>query len=150
MGQVRVPDAAAPMGRAYLLVFDVRDRGSWFVGVRTYPTGMRVVYGDFAEQAGQELTVSTRVLGEGKGRLDTARGWVLADVPARLVAGGLRRGSYLREPHAGISRWVGQGVVPDRNVAGVPVPLSGAGMSFDTASGDHYVVGQRSCVHPGL
>ena len=148
MGQVQVPDSAAPLGRAYFFIFEVRDRGSWFVHAFTSPTGTQYSYGDFVQQT--RVHAAYRVLGTGKGRLDTARGWVLADVPARAVAGGLRKGTYLRNLQASVDRWIGQGVVPDRTVAGQPLPLSGSGLSFDQASGDHYVVGQRSCLHPGL
>jgi hypothetical protein len=148
MGEVRVPDLVAPMGRTYFFTFEVRDQGSWFVFARTYPTGVEYSYGDFVEQAG--VHAAYRVLGDGKGRLDTARGWVVADVPARAVAGGLRKGTYLRDLQASVSRAVGLGALRDRTVAGQPIPLGGVGMGFDTASGDHYVVGRRSCLRPGL
>lgn len=148
MGQVRVPDTAAPMGRSYLLVFDVRDRGSWWVAARTYATGTQYFYGDFSEAI--PVHTAPRVLGEARGRLDTARGLVVVDASAKAFAGGLRRGTYLTRLQAAVSRWVGQGLVPDITVAGEPIPVTGTGMSFDVASGDHYVVGQRSCLRPGL
>jgi hypothetical protein len=146
--RIAVPDPRAPMGRDYNVHFSVRGKGVWFVAARTYPTGTQFLYGDVANELGVHDYL--RVLGQARGRIDPARGLVVVDVPASAVAGGLRRGTTLRAPAAAVSRWVGQGNVPSRQVAGLEVPLAGTAVSFDDASGRSYVVGTRSCVHPGL
>jgi hypothetical protein len=141
-------DAAAPLGRYYTLVFDVRGKGSWFLSARAFPTGTQYVYGDFVQQT--RVHSYPRVLGTARGRIDPARGVVTVDAPASTIAGGLRRGTSLLTLRAGAGRLVGQGVVASRQVAGQDVPLSGIGLGFDDASGNKYVVGTRSCVRPGL
>jgi hypothetical protein len=148
MGRVATPDPVAPMGRAYTLVFSVQSRGSWFLAARTFPTGPQYVYGEYL--GGVTSPFHLRVLGEARGRLDPSRGLVVVDAPASAFAGGLRRGAVLRALQASVSRWVGQGIVPAREVGGLDVPLTGVGLPFDNAKGGHYVVGSRSCVHPGL
>jgi hypothetical protein len=148
MAEVAVPDPVAPLGRAYTVVFTVQGKGSWFLSARTYATGTQYLYGDFVTQAGG--TTASRVLGPARGRIDPARRLVVVDAPASVFAGGLRRGTTLRVPNASVGRWVGQGAVPAQQVAGQQVPLTGGAMSFDDARGRNYVVGTRSCVHPGL
>ena len=147
MARVATPDPGAPLGRQYVLYFSVQDKGTWFLTARTLPTGTQDLYGDVV--TGADSHASARVLGQARGRLDPARGLVVVDAPASAFAGGLRRGTVLRALRAFVHRWVGQGVVPARQVAGIDVPLTGTGLPFDTAQGSHYVVGRRSCVHPG-
>lgn len=149
VGTLPVPDPVAPLGRDYTLVFDVRGKGTWFLAARTYPTGTRFFYGDFISELGG-IHAESRILGQARGRLDTARGTVVVDAPAAAFARGLRKGTLMVKLHAAVGRVVGQGLVASREVAGLQVPLEGTVLSFDAASGDRYVVGARSCVRPGL
>jgi hypothetical protein len=125
-----------------------------FMSARTYPQGMKYVYGYQAEDPNTGVNTNY-ALGDAAGAVDTAKGEIHISVPVKGFVDGakakLAPGAKLAGLSATVDRIVGQGFVPSQSPApGAPrVPLGGFLLAFDDAAGGTYVMGTPSCVAVG-
>jgi len=159
-GVVRVaalstPDPQAPLGRNYTVLFTAPKSGDlMFMSARTYPQGMKYVYGYQAVDPNTGVNTNY-ALGDATGAVDTTKGEIHISVPIKGFVDGakakLAPGAKLAGLSATVDRIVGQGFVPSQSPApGAPrVPLGGFLLPFDDAAGTSYIMGTPSCVAVG-
>ena len=143
------PNPESPLGQSYFMVFNLKGTADTLsVSAGLYPTGNEFKFGYQGVDPNTGVNTSY-TLGDATGVIDTAKNEirVTADIAKFPQAKFLKPGNSVTTLTAEARRVYGQRVVPSQQgPAGPRIPLGGATLTFDTATGKKYTLGAKSCV----
>jgi hypothetical protein len=145
------PNPQSPLGQAYFMVFTVKGTADVLsVSAGLYPTGNEFTFGYQGLDPNTGVNTSY-TLGDAKGVIDMAKSEIriTADIAKFPQAKLLKPKGTVTSMTAEARRVYGQRVVPSQQgPVGPRVPLGGATLTLDTATGKKYTLGALSCVVP--
>lgn len=136
----------APLGQAYYVLFKIRGSDDVLtLSAGLFPTGNEFTYGYQGKDPNTDVNTSY-TLGKAAGEVKGNEIFITADIAAFPQKALLKNGNSVTELTAEARGVYGQRVVPSQQVGPARAPLGGVTLTFDTATGKPYVLGNPSCV----